>query len=91
MTTEAAELMGKLHHRASTPSTGCRNRAAGTRMPHMAMPRMSMGASTAPVARTTPDSTKVTPKNRKEPIAMWLRWRATSSDALPVGRNQPST
>ena len=68
-----------------------RQRATGTRMPHMAIARMSTGAITAPVERTTPASTKVTPKKRKEPMAMWLRWRATSSEGLPPGRNQPST
>ena len=39
--------------------------------------------------RTTPESTKVTPKNRNEPMAMWFRWRAVSMASLPGGRNQP--
>ena len=58
-------------------------------MPHIATARMISGGTTAPVDRTTPDSTKVMPKKMNEPMAMRFRWRAASSAALPSGRNQP--
>src|SRR5690606_38420897 len=81
-------LAGKLHQIASKPSTGCSHLANGTRTTHSANPRINSGGTTAPVERTTPATTKVTPKNRNDHTAMWLRWRAASSAGLASGRNQ---
>ncbi|MCY1453072.1 hypothetical protein D9M71_700390 [compost metagenome] len=59
-------------------------------MPHIATARISNGGTTAPVERTTPDTTNVTPKNRKDHTEMWLRWRPISSAGLSPGRNSAS-
>ena len=51
---------------------------------------MISGGTTAPVARTTPDSTNVTPKNRNELTTIGFRWMASASAGLPSGRNSES-
>ena len=51
---------------------------------------MMSGGITAPVARTTPNSTIEVPKNTKDQRTMPLRCAAMSSAAPLAGRNNPS-
>ncbi len=51
---------------------------------------MMSGGITAPVARTTPNSTIEVPKNRKDQMTMALRCADTASAAPVAGRNRLS-
>ena len=64
---------------------------------YVQLPAMAIGAAVSSMAAQNvgagawdrvASTTKVTPKNRNDHTAMWLRWRAMSSAALASGRNQ---
>jgi len=55
------------------------------------MVRMTSGAMTAPVARTTPKSATATPKNTNEGVTTWFRCEAMTRAPEPSGRNSANS
>ena len=64
--------------------------ANGKRTTSNAIVRMISGATTAPVARTTPKSVSEMPKKMKDGVTIRFMWLAISSAAEAGGRNRPN-
>ena len=76
MINEVHDAKGKLHQIASACQRPSIPEANGTRMHHNEMMRMNSGGITAPVARTTPNSTIDMPNSANDQTITALRWAA---------------
>src|SRR6185437_1168469 len=85
---EITDEIGKLHQIASACQRDRPEKANGTRINHREMTNMMSGGITAPVARTTPNSTMDVPKKRNDQTTMALRCADTANAAPLAGKNR---
>src|ERR1700735_509091 len=90
MDTDITDALGKLLQIASACQRFRLPDAKGTRISHREMISMMRGGITAPVARTTPNSTIDVPKNKNDHSTMPLMCDAMWSAGALGGRNNPS-